>query len=120
MLIINYFFYNPFPPIQSSIHKGKSSVPNIILNTLSNSLSKWFSPSDQNGNLRRKRETEPDIELNDMTHGTGASTTTLEPPSKRFCTIPNRVSSTHSFSLFFSSQFVSLQFFLKSTVEIAS
>ncbi|XP_037027341.1 nuclear pore complex protein Nup153 isoform X2 [Bradysia coprophila] len=64
----------------SSIHKAKSTVSNIILNTLSNSISKWFSPSDQNGNLRRKRETESDIELNDMTHGTGAS----EPPTKRF------------------------------------
>lgn len=80
---------------QSSIHKAKSSVSNIILNTLSNSLSKWFSPSDQNGNLRRKRETESEIELNDMTHGTTPSTS--EPPSKRFRGIQNQVSRIYDF-----------------------
>lgn len=74
---------------QSSIHKPKSSVSNIILNKLSNSLSKWFSPSDQNGNLRRKRETDSDLELNDMTHGTVSSTS--EPPSKRFRCVENQV-----------------------------
>ncbi|KAJ6636991.1 Nuclear pore complex protein Nup153, partial [Pseudolycoriella hygida] len=65
----------------SSIHKGRSSVSNIIFNSLSTSLSKWFSPSDQNGNLRRKRETENDSESNDVTQEPEAAS--VEPPTKR-------------------------------------
>lgn len=74
---------------QSIINKVRSRVSSI----LPNSLTKWFSPSNQNGGLRRRRQDSDseELELDDNTEKPAAAAAALgkqilnynAPPTKR-------------------------------------